>query len=211
MAQQAQIQTYASCTQTTYSSVIERFHHALIRLGCTDQQVLDWVTDIHWPASDDDNFGDIYAAPVTLAPAGVEPLTSEGIEISLYTQPAIPSLEDLPSWVSFNFLIDTDQLHSNPTDPYTTAAGHTIWSILRILVQDFSEVGAYFTDEWQENQSWRVIVEGHGDPWIFEIGIFPRALSPHFEVIPSSFKGTLVDGNFGFAQANRWQSFPWEE
>ena len=211
MATQTQIQTYASCTQDTFADLMQRFRHALMGLGCTDQQVFDWLENIHWPESDNDSFGDIYAAPVTLSPPEAENLTCEGIEISLYTQPAIPSLEDLPAWVSFNFLIDTDRLHTITTDPYTTTAGKAVWSMLRVLIKEFPEVGTYFTDEWQENQSWRVIVEGHGDPWIFELGIFPRTLSQHFEFIPSGFKGTLVDGNFGFAQINRWQGLPWEE
>jgi hypothetical protein len=210
MALQTQIQTYASCTQATFPEVLQRYRTALTNLGCHDEQVLDWVTEIHWPKNDDDGYGDVYAAPVVLSTPHAEPLMCEGIEISLYTQPAIPSLEKLPSWVGFNLLIDTDLLHPHATDPYTVTAGVSIWNILRELVREFPEVGAYLTDEWQDNQTWRVISEGTGDPWIFEIGIFPRKLSQHFEIVPSSFKGTVVDGNFGFAQSNRWQQFPWE-
>jgi hypothetical protein len=210
MSTQAQIQAYASCTQESYSDVLQRFRLALEHLGCKEQAVLDWVTEITWPESDDDSFGDIYAAPVILNPSGAESLTSAGIEVSLYTQPAIPSLEELPSWVGFNILLEMQDLHNNTTDPYVVAEGYSIWCILQELAKQFPEVGAYFTAEWQDNQAWRAIVEGSGDPWVFELGIFPRSLAIHFEHIPAGFKGTLTESGFGFAQENRWQQLPWE-
>jgi hypothetical protein len=207
---QVQIQTYASCSQETFPEALQRYRQALIRMGCTDQQVLAWITTITWPLADDDNFGDIYAAPVMIVPAGTAGLECSGIEISLYTQPAIPSLEDLPSWIGFNLLIDTDQLSTDATTLFSPAAGYTIWNILQEFARTFTEVGAYFTDEWQENQAWRVIAEAVGDPWVFDLGIFPRKLAARFETIPTGFKGTVVDAGFGFAQTNRWQELPWE-
>jgi hypothetical protein len=210
MLTQAQIQTYASCTQESYSAVLQRFRLALEHLGCQDQAVLNWVMDITWPENDNGNFGDIYAAPVTLNPPGAKSQTSAGIEVSLYTQPAIPSLEELPAWVGFNILLEMQNLHTNTTDPYTAAEGHSIWQILQKLAKQFPEVGAYFTAEWQDNQAWRALVEHSGDPWVFELGVFPRSLAIHFEHIPAGFKGTLTDSGFGFAQENRWQQLPWE-
>lgn len=208
---QAQIQTYASCVQATYPDVIRRYRDVLVKLGCTDQNVLDWVTEITWPRSDNDGFGDIYAAPVHLAPAENIELECSGIEVSLYTQPAIPSLEELPSWVGFNLLVDTELMQAHTSFPYSPEAGKTIWHILQELALAFPEIGAYFTDEWQENQAWRVIAERAGDPWVFDLGVFPRKLAGHFEMVPSGFKGTVVDAGFGFIQTNRWQSLPWEE
>jgi hypothetical protein len=207
---QAQIQTYASCIRETFPDALQRFRNTLMHLGCTDQQVLDWITTISWPASDDDNFGDIYAAPVAIVPAGTAGLECSGIEISLYTQPAIPSLVELPSWIGFNLLLDTDQLTTDMPMHFSAAAGYTIWNILQGLAHTFTEIGAYFTDEWQENQAWRVIAEAAGDPWMFDLGIFPRKLASRFEMIPAGFKGTVVAAGFGFAQTNRWQELPWE-
>ena len=208
---QAQIQTYASCSQETFPAVLKRYRQVLQSVGCDDQNVLDWVSSISWPRNDDDPFGDIYAAPVLLSPPGAPALECAGIEISLYTQPAIPSLEDLPSWIGFNLLIDTEQLQEGASiEPYPLELGQSIWEILQVLAHEFKEVGTYFTDEWQENLAWRVIVEEAGDPWIFYLGIFPRTLAEHFERIPSGYRGTLVDAGFGFAQLNRWQKIPWE-
>lgn len=207
---QAQIQTYASCSQETFPGVLRRYQDVLIHLGCTDKQVLNWITTISWPESDDDSFGDIYAAPVTIVPAGTTGLECSGIEISLYTQPAIPSLVDLPSWIGFNLLIDTDQLSTEDATRFSSTAGYTIWRILQELARTFTEIGAYVTDEWQENQAWRVIAEAAGDPWVFELGIFPRKLAARFEDIPAGFKGTVVEAGFGFAQTKRWQELPWE-
>ncbi|GCE26804.1 hypothetical protein KDA_22880 [Dictyobacter alpinus] len=209
---QAQIQTYASCNQETFLATLQRYRQALELLGCKDQNVLDWINAISWPENDDDPFGDIYAAPVLLTPPGAPALECSGIEISLYTQPAVPSLEDLPPWIGFNLLVETEQLHEdeNNIEPYSSEVGQSIWQILQVLAHEFTEVGAYFTDEWQENQSWRVIIENAGDPWIFYLGIFPRRLAEHFERIPSGYLGTLVDAGFGFAQINRWQTIPWE-
>ncbi|GHO86564.1 hypothetical protein [Dictyobacter formicarum] len=208
---QAQIQTFASCTQATFPAVLQRFQHALRLLGSNDQQVLSWITDITWPRNDNDAFGDIYAAPLRLAPPAAPTIECAGIEVSLYTQPAIPSLEELPSWIGFNLLIESEQLQEDIPAPYTREAGESIWSILQILARDFTEVGAYFTNEWQENQVWRAIVETAGDPWVFDLGIFPRKLATHFEMVPAGFKGTLTDAGFGFAQLNRWQQLPWEQ
>jgi hypothetical protein len=207
----AQIQTYASCTQDTFTDTLMRYHDALIRLGCTDTQVLDWLTSITWPTSDDDSFGDIYAAPVTLAPTGNEQITCAGIEVSLYAQSAIPTIEEPPSWVGFNLLFDTEQLKQEIIAPYSEEIGYTLWHILRTLASTFTELGAYLTDQWQENLTWRSLVENTGDPWVFELGIFPRSLSEHFKMVPAGFEGTLVDGSFGFAQSNRWVTLPWNK
>jgi hypothetical protein len=207
---QAQIQTYTSCSQETFPEALQRYRHALIHLGCTDKQVLAWITTISWPLSDDDNFGDIYAAPVTIVPAGTTGLKCSGIEISLYTQPAIPSFEELPSWIGFNLLLDIEQLNTDETTPFSPAIGYTIWNILQEFAQTFTEIGAYFTNEWQENLAWRVISEAAGDPWFFDLGIFPRKLAARFETIPAGFKGTVVAAGFGFAQIKRWQELPWE-
>ena len=208
---EAQIQTYASCIQDTFTDTIMRYRDALILLGCTDTQVLDWLTSITWPTSDDDNFGDIYAAPVTLAPTGNEQITCTGIEVSLYAELAMPTIEEPPSWVSFNLLFDTEQLKQEIIAPYSAEIGFTLWHILRTLASTFTELGAYLTDQWQENLTWRSLVENTGNPWVFELGIFPRSLSEHFKMVPAGFEGTLVDGSFGFAQSNRWVTLPWKK
>ncbi|GAC1642427.1 MAG: hypothetical protein NVS4B9_34640 [Ktedonobacteraceae bacterium] len=209
MSAQAQIQTYTTYTQATLPELLQRFREALIRLGCEDQQALDWVLSIAPPNSEDDSFGDVYASPVTLAPPGVQQLACEDIEITLYTEPAVPSLEELPSWVGFTLLVDAQELQETPTSPYNVEAGRTIWHVLLELAHTFPELGAYFADEWQENQVWRTIVEKAGDPWVFEMGIFPRRLAPYFEAVPGGYQGTVINGSFGFAQANRWQQLPW--
>jgi len=207
----AQIQTYASCMQDTFANAVLSYRNTLARLGCTDMQVLNWLASITWPTSDDDNFGDVYAAPVTLTPANHEPITCSGIEISLYAQLAVPTIEEPPSWVGFNLLFDIQQLKQEIIAPYSAGIGSTIWHILRTLANPFKELGAYFTDEWQENLTWRSLVENTGDPWTFELGIFPRSLSEHFKMVPAGFEGTLVDGSFGFAQSNRWVVLPWKK
>jgi hypothetical protein len=206
----AQIQTYASCTQQTFVETLQRFRLALEQLDCTDPAVLSWVTGITWPENDEDSFGDVYAAPVTLTPHGATSLKTAGIEISLYTTLAVHSLKDLPAWVGFNLLLDTEDLRTENTEPYTSAEGQSIWRILLVLAHHFTEVGAYFTEDWQDNQAWRAIIEGSADPWIFELGIFPRSLAAHFQEIPAGFKGTVTPDGFGFAQSNRWQQLPWE-
>src|SRR5579864_8188044 len=199
-----QVQTYASCMQDTFTDTLIRYRNALTKLGCTDMQVLDWLTSIAWPASDEDSFGDIYAAPVTLITISDKPITCSGIEVSLYTQSAIPTVEETPSWVGFNLLFDIEQLKQEVIAPYSAETGLTIWHILRTLASTFPELGAYLTDQWQENLTWRSLIENAGDPWAFELGIFPRSLSDHFKMVPAGFEGTLVDGCFGFAQSNRW-------
>ncbi|GCF07157.1 hypothetical protein [Dictyobacter arantiisoli] len=208
---QAQIQTYATCTQVTFPDILYRYREALIQLGCTNQQVLEWITEITWPTSDDDSFGDIYAAPVRLTPPDTAGLECVGIEISLYGEAAVPSLKDLPTWVGFNLLIDTEQLPPGSTEVlFSAQVGRTIWQILQVLARNFTEIGAYLTDEWQDNQTWRIIAESAGDPWVFCLGVFPRQLASYFIEVPAGFKGTVVDAGFGFAEVNRWQKLPWE-
>jgi hypothetical protein len=79
------------------------------------------------------------------------------------------------------------------------------------LAATFREVGIYFTDEWQDNRSWRAVVEDAGDPWLFDLAIFPRELAEHFKMVPAGFQGTVVERGFGFAQSNRWETLPWLE
>ena len=206
-----QIQTYATCGRRTLRDVLRRYQEVLTRLGCEDAQVLDWFSHISWPVSDDDPFGDIYAAPVTLVPAHNERIDCAGIEVSLYPQPALPSVEELPSWLGFSLLFDVAELKANIVEPYEPEVGYVLWHILCELAMEFSEAGTYFTDEWQENRSWRAVVENVGDPWAFDLGLFPRRLASHFVTVPAGYKGTVLDGAFGFAQANRWQVLPWTQ
>jgi hypothetical protein len=211
MSEYAQIQTYASCTSATFPELLQRYRKVLIQSGCRDQQVLNWLEDIRWPQSEEDGLGDIYAAPVVLSPSGEKAISSAGIEVSLYVDLGVISMEDLPAWVGFNILLETVHLHDSPELPYRVADGRSIWQILLNLYATFPEVGAYFTDEWQENQAWRVIIEHQGDPWVFELGVFPRALATQFAEVPAGFQGTVIDEGFGFAQTNRWERLPWQD
>ena len=211
MPNPVQVQTYATCSQETFPSVLQRYWEVLSRLGCTDQQVRDWLIQISWPTSDDDAHGDIYASPVTIAPVPGEDFISDGIEVSLYIQPGVPTIEEPPSWVNFNLLLDINNLKAHSTAVYRAGSGRILWHILSEFSSTFPEIGAYFTDEWQENQAWRTIVENTGDPWAFDLAIFPRTLAKHFEMVPAGFQGTVIDGGFGFAPANRWSILPWIE
>jgi hypothetical protein len=211
MSNYAQIQTYTTCNPTTWPDVLQTYWEVLAHLGCSDRRVEEWLADLFWPESDEDGFGDIFADTVVLQPARQQKLTCAGIEVSLYAEAGIPTLEDPPVWLGLNLLVDVDSLRARSTDPYHKGVGGTLWSILYELAGNFDEVGAYFTDPWQENAAWRAIVESAGDPWAFELGIFPRALAPHFQEVPPGYQGTVLDGAFGFAQANRWQILPWDE
>lgn len=210
----AQIQTYATCNERTYAIVASHYRLVLEQLGCTDTQVLEWLDNVCWPRSDDDGLGDIYAAPFTLTPVREEkpPATIEcaGIEISLYTDAAIPSTEELPSWVGFNLLFEESMLHEHSTSPYSAKVGRVLWEILQKQAGAFRELGAYLTDGWQENQPWRALAARLGNPWDFDLAIFPRTKADYFAEVPAGFKGTVTPQGFAFAQTNRWQSLPWE-
>ncbi len=211
MSRYAQIQTYASCTEDTFIEILDRYWAVLQRLGCQDSNVEGWLNDIIWPNSEDDAFGDVYASNVAFHPFSDQTLNCAGIEISLYAEAAVPSLDDPPAWIGFNILVDGDELRNDPVDVYKPGVGRLIWRMLTELARAFPELGAYFTDEWQENVAWRAIVEDTGDPWAFDIGVFPRSLAMHFEMVPAGFQGTVVDSSFAFAQVNRWHTLPWDE
>lgn len=187
----------------------------LEQLGCTDTQVLNWLDNVRWPTSDDDGLGDIYAAPFTLAPAQDEgsstTLESAGIEISLYIEAAIPSTAELPAWVGFNLLFDVDALREHATAPYSAQVGPLLWRIVQKQAGAFRELGAYLTDEWQENQPWRALAAHLGNPWDFDLAIFPRTKAEYFAEVPAGFKGTVTPQGFAFVQINRWQQLPWDQ
>ncbi|GAC1405456.1 MAG: hypothetical protein NVS4B12_21990 [Ktedonobacteraceae bacterium] len=210
----AHIQTYATCNERTYTIVVSHYKLVLEQLGCTDTQVLNWLDSVRWPNSDDDGFGDIYAAPFTLVPAREEypneTIECVGIEISLYVDAAIPSTEELPSWVGFNLLFDKNSLQESFTSPYSIQAGKLLWRVLQKQAGAFRELGAYLTDEWQENQPWRALVAQLGNPWDFDLAIFPRSKAAYFAEVPAGFKGTVTSQGFGFAQTKHWQQLPWE-
>lgn len=202
------LQTYATCVPDAFQEVIQRYHTLLERLDCTDQQVLSWLTELQWPASDDDGFGDIYALPFAITPD----LSCDGASVSLYTTPAIPSVEDLPTWLGFHLLFDTSIVHQDHSTVYIPGFGAQIWSIMRVMADVFPEIGVYLTDEYQENHAWRALAEKAGaDPWAFDLAIFPRNLAEHFAEVPSGFQGTVLEKKFGFALQNRWQVLPWLE
>src|SRR2546429_2220744 len=211
MPNNTQVQTYAASSQDTFPPVLQCYWEVLSRLGCVNQQVRDWLTYISWPVSDDDAYGDVYAFPVTIARAPGEEITCAGIEVSLYTQSGMPTIEEPPSWVGFNLLLDVNRLKAHSTAAYKPGSGRILWHILSELASTFSELGAYFTDEWQENLAWRAIVENTGDPWAFDLAIFSRKPAKHFAMVPAGFQGTVIDGGFGFAPANRWSILPWVE
>ncbi|HLZ59145.1 MAG TPA: hypothetical protein VKR06_19550 [Ktedonosporobacter sp.] len=211
MPEYVQIQTYATCTARTFPEVLQQYKEAIERAGCKDQNVLNWLAQIKWPTSDDDGFGDIYAAPFALTPAGVAGVECDGMEVSLYLNAAVPSLEQPPSWVGFNLLFALETVKEHAIATYKAGVGGTLWLIMNELAGAFPEPGVYFTDEWQDNRSWRALTEHVGDPWQFDLAIFPRALANRFEMIPAGFQGTVVEHGFSFAQVNRWEKLPWLE
>ena len=86
-----------------------------------------------------------------------------------------------------------------------------MWHIMCELIASFPEMGVFLTDEWQENRSWRVLTEGEGNPWAFDLAIFPRKLAHDFDPTPAEFEGTVLDQAFGFALQKRWETLPWFE
>jgi hypothetical protein len=210
MSEHVQIQTYATYTQQTLREVLQRYQKVIANLGCDDPQALTWISRIEWPTADDDTFGDIYAAPFRLSPDQNQSIDCIGMSISFYTQVAVPSIEALPTWIGFNLLFDAQSLRKEHTSVYTAEAGVIIWHIMSFIAKSFREIGVYFTDEWQENLSWRVLSEDVGDPWSFDLAIFPRTQARHFAVVPSGFQGTMVEQDFCFAQENRWVTLPWK-
>ena len=210
-----QIQTYATCNERTYAIVASHYRLVLEQLGCTDMQVLNWLDDVRWPTSNEDGLGDIYAAPFTLTPmqeekSSLATIECAGLEISLFIDAAIPSTEELPSWVGFNLLFEESTLHEHVASPYSAKVGPLLWAIIQKQAGAFRELGAYLTDGWQENQPWRALAAQLGNPWDFDLAIFPRAKAEHFAEVPAGFKGTVIPQGFAFAQTNRWQQLPWE-
>ncbi|GHO93551.1 hypothetical protein KSF_035990 [Reticulibacter mediterranei] len=212
MPEYAQIQTYATYTARNLQTLLQLYRTVLEQLGCTDAQVIAWLSQVEWPASEEEGFGDIYASPFSLHPVDdADPIECAGLSISFYTQSGAPSLEDPPLWIAFNLLFDVAKIRRHAAPVYRSGVGGAIWYIMRELAESFREVGIYFTDEWQENQSWRAIAENVGDPWIFDLAIFPRELADRFKEVPPGFQGTVIEGGFGFAQENRWPALPWDE
>jgi len=211
MAEYVQLQTYATYDEDDFHEQLQSFREVLERLGCKDEQLITWLTQVALPESEEENFEGIYASPFVLTPAGAQPIECAGMAIALYTQLGAPSLEDPPSWVGFDLLFDVETVREPEKKLYKASVSGTIWRIASVLAETFREVGVYLTDEWQENLSWRVIVEGVGDPWLFDLALFPRELAARFEEVPAGFQGTAIEGAFGFAQANRWQTLPWLE
>lgn len=211
MPEYVQIQTYATCTQKTFTQVLQLYKEALARAGCKDQQVLSWFSQITWPASDDDPFGDIYASSFMIEPEDTSSIESAGIEVSLYLHSAVPSIEQQPFWLGFNLLFAVDTVKEHALSTYKVGVGATLWHIMSELIIPAHELGIYFTDDWQENRTWRALTEDREDPWFFDLAIFPRTLADHFSMVPAGFQGTVVDHSFAFAPANRWEQLPWLE
>lgn len=211
MPEYAQIQTYAECDEDAFYNMTEQYRGVLEQLKCTNTAMLDWLTDMQWPTSDDDDFGDIYAASFTLTPHDAQPILCAGMDVAIYTAIPVHSLEEQFPWVGINILFDMADLHADSTSVYKAGVGASLWQIMGELAQVFHEVGVYFTNEWQENRSWRAIIEDTREPWSFDLGIFPRELADHFSHIPVGFQGTVTPQSFGFAQTNRWLTLPWRE
>jgi hypothetical protein len=211
MTEYTQIQTYATYDRNNFSELLHRYRDVLERLGCSEEGVLEWLTAIPFPECDDDSFGDIYAAPFVLAPTKAAPIECAGLSVSLFTISGTPSIEQQPLWIGLSLLFDSQVLRPNAIEAYQAGVGATVWRIMYELAAAFREVGIYFTDEWQENRAWRAIAEGVGDPWFFDLAIFPRTLAERFEAVPAGFQGTVTESGFGFALANRWRELPWVE
>jgi hypothetical protein len=209
MAEYLQLQTFATYNEKNVASLLQRYRNVLIQLGCQDTQVIDWLSQSEWPASDEEGFGDIYASPFTLQPEQKESIECAGLDIVFYGEMPMLGLKEPSSWIRFNLLFEDQALRSAPAGIYRDEVGAALWRIALALASTFREVGVYFTDEWQENRSWRAIIETVGDPWMFDLAIFPRSLAERFEEVPPGFQGTVIDGGFGFAQENRWHTLPW--
>lgn len=208
MPEYMQLQTYATCNENNFTALVEQFRKVLEQWTVSDQRVLSWLAEIQWPTSEDDGFGDVFASSFKLF-SDSTPIECAGIDVSLYTSSALLSADELPAWVGFNLLFDIRMLRERGIAPYKKAVGTQIWKMLNELALAFPELGAYLTDSYQDNRSWRALSEGIGDPWFFDLAIFPRRLAEQFSVVPPGFQGVVVEQGFAFAQENRWQVLPW--
>ena len=211
MPEYIQVQAYAKCNENNFITILRHYRDVLIRLGCDDQHVLAWLSTLPWPTSEDDMFGDIYASPFTLSPGNTDDIACAGMHVSLFSYSAVPSIEDLPTWVGLNLLFDANVLKNRKTGVYHPGVGAIVWQIMLELIPAFPEMGVYLTDEWQENRSWRALSEGEGNPWAFDLAIFPRILAHDFDPTPGDFEGIVLDQAFGFALEKRWETLPWVE
>jgi hypothetical protein len=211
MPEYIQIQTYAKCNEDNFTTLLRRYRDVLRQLGCEDRGVLTWLSALSWPTTEDDMFGDICASPFTLSLDNMDDIACAGLHILVFSYSAVPSIEELPAWIGLNLLFDSETLKNDKTDRYHPGVGAILWQIMLELIATFSEMGVYLTDEWQENRTWRVLAEGEGNPWAFDLAIFPRRLSHDFEPTPPEFEGTVLEQTFGFALEKRWETLPWIE
>jgi hypothetical protein len=211
MAEYIQIQTYAQADAETFPEIVRRYRVIIEKFGIDDARVLEWLQSLTWPVSEEEGFGDIYASSFVLSPHSQYPIRSTGMDVTLHTITPVQSMEDIPPWVGFNLLFEEDDLRIGTSSVYKPSIGGILWRVMRELAPIFNEVGVYLTDEWQENRSWRAVAEDEGEPWSFDLAIFPRELAEHFSSVPAGFQGTVIPQGFGFAQSNRWQRLPWLE
>src|SRR5690242_19379477 len=104
MPEYIQIQTYVRGTRETFAEILHHHQIVLKKLGNNDDRVSTWLGELTWPTSDEGSFGDIYASPFTLFPAGSPGLTCAGMDVTLYTVTPVQSLEDPLPWIGFNLL-----------------------------------------------------------------------------------------------------------
>src|SRR5713226_129121 len=123
MPEYAQIQTYATYTTSNLQMLLQRYRTVLEQLGCTDAGVVAWLSQIEWPASEEEGFGDIYASPFYLNPADAEPIECAGLAISFYVQSGVISFDEPPSWIAFNLLFDIEGVRSLATEMYRPDLG----------------------------------------------------------------------------------------
>jgi hypothetical protein len=220
MPEYLSVEVYSRCSDGSLSSLLAASQNLLEQVGYVSKEVETWLARIRWEP-DGSGFGSsLETLELQKIHANGHALFAKPI-VNGWTKEGISHIQQ--PWVSFALAFETQTQRQNLDSISSFAANHeqqhhyqrgvgkAIWPVMCQCANVFSQSLVYFTNEAQTGESWKAVVTGQEDVWVFEAALIPHQFSALFTPIPDTFAHIQVPEGMGFASIARWKRLPWEE
>jgi len=208
MPEYSQIQTYVKYNKEKFRLIISQYTDVLTALGFDKGYIHDNFSEAVWEVETD---GYAYVCCNT-------EMTDICIRNTIMRmRPFLIGMKDQRQsqseeyWIALEILFETEQV----TKDYNTGllrdeVKKSIWDIMVIFSDTFSETGVYFTDEVTDGRSWKATIADGKDIWSFDAAIIPKTARRFYINAPEDFKEVVFGEKLGIIRMSAWENLPWE-
>jgi len=206
------IEAYADLGKHSLDDVKNNIARILTEMGCEQKILTEWLNTIQkWEYAED---GIVYSG--SNGPLINFPFLGGVFQVRFvvlgWTPQVFPKLTN--DWLAFELLFETDKIDDTldlKLIRYKQEAQPVIWYLLKLFAQYFPDLGAFFTDEYQDGRVWHGIAEHVSETcWDFEAAIIQIPIQDRYKPVANGYFSQISNGQLHLARKSSWEIPPWQ-